>query len=368
MPYDFGGGERVPVFIARETQKHSNLQPIVFSRSEKLLDFAQANDVAHKKTWWWSRQNWSGTKVLLTPVYFVWQIVLFLYYISLFTRYQPRTVHIQSKDDFIAGTYAGRLVGARIIWSDYADLKHIFRNHNIWYKNPIGKAVYLAGHLADKIIVVSEQDKQLIANNIPDGSVKTKMEVVYNGAFDSYMPTEKNDIFTFISTGRLVTDKGIGELVGVFNRINKKHNNTQLLLLGDGPERSKFEKQAGNSKSIKFLGHQQDPLTHVAKSHVFLLPTYHEGFSLALVEACMLKMPIIATNIGGNPEIIKDNKNGLLIAPKSTDELYDAMIRLYDNKKLRDTLAENARKSYAEKFNFESIIKDTFVPIYKGEI
>ena len=365
MPSDFGGGERVPVFIARETLKHSSLRPIVFSRSKKLLEFADANGVPHKKTWWWSRQNWSGAKVLLTPVYFVWQVILFLYYLVLFSTYRPRGVHLQSKDDFIAGTYAARLLGIRVIWSDYADLKHVFMNHHVWYKNPIGKMVYMAAHLAEEIIVVSEEDKRLVSKNIPKSPLIQKMRIVYNGAFDSYKPVEKYPTFTFVSTGRLVTDKGIGELITAFKRFHEKVGKSQLYLLGDGPERASFEKQTSSDPAIHFLGYQLNPLEYVAKSHVFLLPTYHEGFSLSLVEACMLGLPVVATNVGGNPEIIHDHENGLLIKVKSADELYDAMVELYEDKKLRDTLSKNARQDYERHFDFETIIKDKIIRRYE---
>lgn len=368
-PHDFGGGERVPVFIAREALQQSTIQPIIFSRSAKLINFAHTNHVPYKRTWWWSRQNWSGWRIALTPIYLAWQIILFAYYLTLFIKYRPHVVHIQSKDDFIAGTYAARLVGARVIWSDYADLKHIFRNHTIWYKNPIGKAVYLAAHLAEKIAVVSKEDKRLVIENIPNSqTISNKMHVVYNGAFDSYNPAiEKYKTFTFVSTGRLVTDKGVGELIEAFMRFNVIHKNSRLYLLGDGPERQKFEKKSQNHPAIHFLGYQQEPLNYVAKSHVFLLPTYHEGFSLALVEACMLGIPIIATNVGGNPEIIKDNNNGLLIKVKSIDDIYDSMVLLYKNKTLCKQLSKNARSTYVEKFDFAKIIKKEFLSLYSKD-
>ena len=364
--HDFGGGERVPVFIAQEAMKH-NINPVIFSRSDKLLKFASVNNVPHKKTWWWSRQNWSGAKVLLVPLYIVWQIVLFFYYVALFAKYRPSVVHVQSKDDFIAGTYAARLLGARVIWSDHADLKHIFKNHRVWYKNPVGKMVYLAAHFADKIFVVSKEDKRLIAESIPSHSVLQKMEIVYNGAFDSYKPVEKYKKFTFVSTGRLVTDKGIGELIGAFIKFHDNIPDSQLYLLSDGPERGRFEKQATAHPAIHFLGYKENPLEYVAKSHVFLLPTYHEGFSLALVEACMLAMPIIATNVGGNPEIIRDHDNGLLVVAKSSDGLYEAMKVLYSDKDLREKVSQNARKEYVGKFNFESVIRDNFISYYRGK-
>ncbi len=368
MRYDFGGGERVPVFIAREVKKNSKLHPIVFSRSENLLAFAKLNDVSHKKTWWWSRQNWSGKRAFLTPIYFVWQILLFFYYLVQFFIYRPKVVHIQSKDDFIAATFAAKLFQAKIIWTDHADLKHILKNHHIWYKNPIGKTVYLAAHFADRITVVSKEDLRLISEHIPDGTIKEKMKIVYNGAFDSFKPVDKYETFTFISTGRLVTDKGIGELIDAFNRFNEKYDDSRLYLLGDGPQRDEFEEKAATNPSIQFLGYQQSPLEYVAKSHVFLLPTYHEGFSLALVEACMLAMPIVATDVGGNPEIIRDHITGLLIKIKDSDSLYQAMIRLYEDKKLRDLLSKNARAEYKKNFNYEKIIQDEFILFYEDTL
>lgn len=364
--FDFGGGERVPIFIAKEAIKHE-IDPIVFSRSDKLLNFARVNNVPYKRTWWWSRQSWNGAKVLLMPLYIVWQIVLFFYYIALFAKYRPTVVHIQSKDDFIAGTYAARLHGAKVVWSDHADLKHIFKNHRIWFKNPVGKMVYLAAHFTDKIFVVSKEDRRLIAESIPNHSVLKKMEIVYNGAFDSYKSVEKYKKFTFVSTGRLVTDKGIGELLDAFIKFHDDIPDSQLYLLGDGPEREQFEKRAAKHPAIHFLGYKENPLEYVAKSHVFLLPTYHEGFSLALVEACMLAMPIIATNVGGNPEIIRDHKNGLLVAAKSSDELYEAMESLYSDKDLRDKVSQNARKEYVGKFNFEAVIRNNFISYYRGK-
>lgn len=364
---DFGGGERVPVFIAREAQK-DKLNLIIFSRSEKLLDFARVNGVTTRKTWWWPRQDWSGKRALLFPIYCFWQLTLFIYYSVLFLKYRARVVHVQSKDDFIAATFAARLCSAKVIWSDYADLKHIFMNHRVWYKNPVGKFVYFAAHFTQKILVVSKEDLRLISENIPKGTISNKMKIVYNGAFDSYKPVKKFPIFTFISTGRLVTDKGIGELIDAFKRLNKKYQNTQLYLLGDGPERQAFETRARDNKSIRFLGYQQEPLNYVAQSHVFLLPTYHEGFSLALVEACMLRMPIIATDIGGNPEIIRDNDTGVLIPIKNTYKLYKTMQTLYDDEDLRDTLAKSARNEYVKKFNFEKIINDEFITFYRKSL
>lgn len=366
-PHDFGGGERVPVFIAREVLRNTNLRPVVFSRSRKLLEFASVNNVPHRRTWWWSQQNWSGWRIALIPAYLMWQIVLFVYYTAyLFPQYRPRVVHVQSKDDFIAATLAARIHRAKVVWSDHADLKHIFRNLSVWYKNPVGKLVYLTSYLVDWIAVVSREDLRLISQHVPPGKVRDKMKVVYNGAFDSRRTVKKYQHFTIVSTGRLVIDKGIGELIDAFVKFNRSHGKSQLYLIGDGPERKRFEQQAGSHPAIRFLGYQKNPLKYVEKSHIFSLPTYHEGFSLGLVEACMLGLPVIATNVGGNPEIIHSGKSGLLIPTMDASALHDAICKLYNSSRLRSKLSAGAREAYETKFNFAHIIQYNFINYYES--
>ncbi len=364
---DFGGGERVPVFIAREVIKNSQLKPIIFSRSKKLLSFSKQESVPCIKTWWWDRQNWSGKKMTLIPIYIAWQVILYVYYVFMFTKYKASIVHLQSKDDFIAGTLAAKTLGCRVIWTDHADLKHIFANHRIWYKNPIGKMVYFAAHFAELITVVSNEDKSIIMSSIPTGTISAKMRIVYNGAFDAYKPTKKLDIFTFVSSSRLVTDKGIGETIRAFDKINKSYPNTAMRFIGDGPEKARFEKLAAHNKNIIFLGHKDNPLDLINECHVYILATYHEGFSLALVEACMLNMPIIATNIGGNKEIIFDSKTGLLVPIKDSNSLYKAMEVLINDSELRQLIANNARKQYVDRFQFDKVINKEFISVYESK-
>jgi glycosyltransferase involved in cell wall biosynthesis len=249
---DFGGGERVPVFIAREISRY-NIEPLILSGSDKLLSFAKSEHVPFKKTWWWSRQNWSGARALLFPIYFGWQIVLTVYYLGLFKQLKPEVVHIQSKDDFIAATIAAYLLHIDSFWSDYADLKHVWKNHHVWYKNPIGKLVFWAANFTSQIVVVSNEDKKLINSLIPDGRVKGKLTVIYNGTFDDYRSVEENKVFTFISTARLVTDKGIGELIQAFRQLKNEFGSIKLELVGDGPERTEFELLAKDIDGISLI-------------------------------------------------------------------------------------------------------------------
>ena len=367
--YDFGGGERFPVFLA-ETLKTQGLSPIIISRSEKLLSFAENSQIPSIKGWWWSKQQWSGVNNLLFPLYAAWQLLLTSYYRRLFKRLRPAAIHIQSKDDFIAATRAAKKLGVRIVWTDHADLKHIWQNLSVWYKNPIGKMAYKAANDAHAITLVSKSELELVSSHLPEDSpIRQKLEVVYNGVIDSAEkhPSRKRGIFTYLVASRLVKDKGIQEVITSFTALQKEHPDMQLEIIGDGPDRELFKKAASGTDTIKLLGHQSQPLEFMANADVFVHPTYHEGFSVALVEAGMMSLPIIATSVGGNVEIIKNKETGLLVHSKSSGELLGAMKELYENDALRKKLSENARAQYVTKFQFDTIVKKSFIPLY-GEL
>lgn len=367
---DFGGGERFPVFLAEVLQRQ-DFVPIVLSHHEKLLQFARSRQIATKQTWWWQRQNWSGKCALLFPIYLVWQVILFCYYLIIFAKYSPEVVHIQSKDDFIAATFAAKIIRTRVIWTDHADLKHIWKNLTKPFKNPVGKFVYLAAKYADHITVVSNSELKEVTRHLhPSSPVRNKLSVVYNGCADvlaSYPSTRDPSITRYVIANRLVTDKGIGETIEAFIRLHKLHQDTVLLILGDGPEANVFKKQAAQHPAITFAGHQDDPYAAIRQADIFLQPTYHEGFSVVLVEASMLEMPIIATSVGGNVEIIADKKTGLLVPAKDSRALFGAMAQLYADASLRKKLAKNARVQYLDRFVFDDIVKKHFIPFYRGE-
>jgi glycosyltransferase involved in cell wall biosynthesis len=368
--YDFGGGERFPVFAADILQK-SNYEPLIISRSDKLRLFASDYHIPTIKGWWWSYQNWSGSRALLFPLYLTWQIILTIWYMIVFLKSRPDAIHIQSKDDFIAATIAGRLIGKRVIWTDHADLKHVWKNITVWRKNPIGKLVYLCAHLTHAISVVSESEYNLVASHLPQKSkVTNRMRVIYNGILDTsknFTRITTNKSFTYCVASRLVTDKGIREVIEAYKMATPEMPDSQLLLLGDGPEAKTFQDLAKDTPNIRFLGHQNNPLEIMSQADVFIHPTYHEGFSVALVEAGMLGLPIIATSIGGNLEIVNNRQTGMLVPVSDSQSLAHAMRELALNEGLRLRLGASARRQYIEKFQFDHIMNESFIPLYEGK-
>lgn len=365
--YDFGGAERMAVHIAAEL-KQNKINTVMLSRQPRLLAYAQSQGVSTQKGWWWTKQNWSGLSILLVPIYILWQIVLTIWYLQLMTRQGIDAVHILSKDDFIAATIASRLLGKPVVWTDTADLKFIYRNHKVWYKNPVGKLVFVVSGRASHVTLVSHNERRLIEQSL-GRAVPANYRVIHIAGKDENVtpvkrsPADRGAV-VFCATSRLVIDKGIGELIEAFAKLTQTSDTYRLWLLGDGPDQDRFTKQAANNPHITFFGHVDKPLPQLAAADVYMHPSYHEGFSLSLTEAAMLGKPMIATDVGGNPELV-NAQNGLLVPIRNAEALHDAMKQLGSNRALRASMGKQARKDYTEKFDFSHIIKTKFMPLYE---
>ena len=366
---DFGGAETYQVSIAEILIKEG-FSPIIVSRSQKMLDYAQSKSIRTHKGWWWPRQNWSGKRALLFPVYVVWQLILTAWYIALIYKLKASTLHIQSKDDFIGATIAARVTRRAALWTDHMDLRYVFENLSRPFKNPVGKLVFWAGHFAQHIILISDNEYKLVTNTFKSKDVlKKQIVIVKNGVIDRHTSiTPKSDAsnFTFCLASRIVENKGIGEAVEAFMQLIDQHKdfNATLAIYGDGADLDTYKEKAKNHPSIYFFGHQTHAIEKIAAADVFILPSYQEGFSIALLEATMLGKAIIASNVDSNPEIIYDGKTGLLVPPRSVDALAEAMLRLYTDRQLVTLLEKGARENYLQHYNLEDIVKDAIIPLY----
>lgn len=363
--FDFGGGERYPVNLALELQ-NNDLEPIMASAHTKILELATTSDVKNIHMPWLKNQNYSGIRILLFPLYLIWQIRMFSWYIKTIKTQHIDALHLQSRDDFIAGTLAGKLLKKNVVWTDHADLKYVFQNITIFYKNPVGKLVYFASRYTAKIIIVSQNEKRLIAESL-QGKKLPNSTLIYNGITDRRLKPKRDfdkHVPIFSLTSRLVDTKGIGEVISASKLLEKDGLNHKVLLIGEGPDEQKYKKAAG--KSIVFMGYPKDALSYVAGSDIFVHPTYNEAFSLSLVEAAMLGMPVITTAIGGNPEIIQDHETGLLVKPMDSAALYRAMKEMVADNNSAHRYGVALRKNFENSFQFDRIVSEQIVPLYNS--
>lgn len=364
---DFGGGERYPVYLAEELVKN-NFDVLLCSSHKRIKELSRERKVSFNIMPWIPLQNFSGFRNILLPIYFIWQLYLLIWYVYKIIRLKVSVVHLQSKDDFIAGTLAAKLLHRVVIWTDHADLKYVLQNTNKPLKNPIGKIVKYVSGLADKVIVVSNNELGLIEKSTGT-KTPNNFTVVYNGIADIEVLPARNfskDTILFVATSRLVSNKGIYELINATKRLYENGYNVKTLLLGEGPEEKDMKKLS--SDSVVFLGFPKNYLSIVKGSDIFVHPSYNEGFSLSLVEAAMLAMPVITTKVGGNPEIITNRLNGLLVEPHDEEDLYRAMKWSIEHIPKMQKFSKALRKDYLNRFQFDDIVKHEIIPMYTGNV
>lgn len=125
--------------------------------------------------------------------------------------------------------------------------------------------------------------------------------------------------FVILFAGRLIDGKGVGDLIQAVKKI--KNNGWKLVIIGDGPRRNDWEKMA--TKQIEFLGQKsRNELLGIMKvCDLVVNPSYTEGLPTSMIEAAFCKKPVVATDVGGTNEIVKDGVTGYLVKPKDIDGL-----------------------------------------------
>jgi len=135
-------------------------------------------------------------------------------------------------------------------------------------------------------------------------------------------------------------------LLEAFSRLQQDIPLARLVIIGDGKLRTNLEHLAHRldiMDKVRFLGDRRDVAHLLAGMDLFVLSSIEEGHSISLIEACAAGLPIIATAVGGTPEIVKDNINGLLTESSNTDELAAKMRTLLQNKEKRENFGRNGR-------------------------
>ncbi len=158
---------------------------------------------------------------------------------------------------------------------------------------------------------------------------------------------------------RLRKQKGHKYLVSAFAKLAKKNEHVFLVFIGDGSEKKNIEQQLNElsiTEKIIFLGNRNDIPEILKVIDIFVLPTLFEGMSNALLEAMASGLPIIATNIPENKELISDEKEGLLVSTRSSDSIATAMEKLIKNKVYCQNIGKNAKEKINSDFRLEATV------------
>lgn len=258
----------------------------------------------------------------------------------------------------------------------------LFRNASmvsLYIKNPLIKA--LNGWLYKQtthIISVSKKSKQDLINLFP--FIKQRATVIPVGINCDELtwaklawPSNKKNI---VHVGGFTFEKNHEGLLRIFAKFREKVNNVQLHLVGDGIQKNAIELKAAElalNDHITFYGYQPNPLDYIASADVLVLPSIIEGLPGVILEAFYCKKPVIAYNVGGISEIVKNGKTGWLVekndeerfadaieevfkaAPdhinKITDEAYKMVVEEYDNKVIAERFLEEYERVLRRNMN-----------------
>ncbi|WP_414756253.1 glycosyltransferase family 4 protein [Anabaena sp. CCY 9910] len=241
-------------------------------------------------------------------------------YRAIIRDFQPDIVHAH----MMTGVVLGRCLKAD---SEYALVATV---HNEFQRSAV-----LMG-LADRVIAVSHAvAKSMARRGIPEH----KLRVISNGTLGSvrtrniqdYSPVELQRPAIATVAG-MYQRKGIGELIAAFAQIAQDFPQAHLYLVGEGPERQIFEEKAQatglSDTRIHFVGFQPEPQRYLLAADIFVLASHRDPSPLVIPEAREAGCAIVATNVDGIPEALDNGKAGVLVPPKDSSALADALAKL----------------------------------------
>lgn len=228
----------------------------------------------------------------------------------------------------------------------------------------------------NNIVTVSNANRQFLKTL----NIKKKIEVIYNGInlelFNNQdislcrkeLNISKND-FMLTSISSLIPRKGFDVLLNAVSKVVKVIPNIKLVIVGSGPLElmcRQLVRELKIENNVLFLGFVENFPYHIlAASDVYVSASNAESFGIVYAESMAYGIPVVATNVGGIPEVVENEKTGLLVPPGNADNLADAIINLLRNKELRTTMGQNGRKRVERLFNLGDRVEELIEKKYQ---
>ena len=255
---------------------------------------------------------------------------------------------------------------------DFENQKYGFK---IEFRKWLRKKILMS---ADTVVVPSEFIKKIA---VEIGVAENKIKIIYNSVdflFDEKERRELENInknfrekelnfkekgIYLVSISRLVKWKGQECLIEIMPDLIKKYGSVFLFIIGEGPEFENLKIKTSNFKledNVFLTGklEHKNVFKYLKCADVFILNTAYEGLSHTLLEVMKVGVPIIASNVCSNPELIENGKNGFLTEYNNKKEIIDAVCKIIENPELKQKFARESKKRL-EDFNFENLVKKT---------
>lgn len=373
FPYNsaLGGGELHTLQLFAELEKQDYKFYLASSCNILLDEF--------KKRAWPVQTVWAGHEpvsikgillfTLLAP-YTFWR--LFFILLKYKIRSKASKLYCLTLTEKLLATIPARLLGYQVLWMEHLRIER-------WLtRNPYRWLYVWLSPLTTTITVSQAVKKQLVDLGLKDKNVK----VIYNGIdINRFKPAESHvtrpsrfdrdetsgsarytSRVTIATVCRLAPEKGIDYLIKAFKKVAEQNPNVELQIAGQGPEKTDLErltKKLDLQKQVKFLGFIKSVPDFLNKIDIFALtPTRRESFGISAAEASACGKPVVATDISGLREVVKNNETGLVVEGKNIDEIAAALLKLVKNPGLRYEMGQRGRERVQKYFTVAKMVDD----------
>lgn len=272
---------------------------------------------------------------------------------ALYRKEKPKIVHHVAIKPVVVGSISARLAGVKAVVNAVAGLGFVFSSDKLRARvmRPVLK-ILLRFCLKHSVVIVQNPDDK--NGMIEQGLIhKDQAELILGSGVDvdyfQLLP-EPEGVFTIALVSRMLWDKGVGELISAIHVLRDKGVELRVLLAGK-PDLANLNsipaeqlKRWHDEGSVEWLGHVKDVRAVWSQAHVAVLPSYYrEGLPKCLLEAAACGRPIVTTNMPGCREVVPDGETGLLVSPRSVEELSSAIYKLYQAAEMRRNMGAKAR-------------------------
>ncbi|MFA5038112.1 MAG: glycosyltransferase [Candidatus Omnitrophota bacterium] len=285
--------------------------------------------------------------------------------------------HFCDSLNFLPVFLFARLAGIEIIYHYHGEIQPL---EKLRFINRHFSKLRLLTLFSSRIICVSEANRRYLrALNI-----QKRMEVIYNGiAIDKFLENSKrsswnkSDLFPqanikiVTSIGSLIPRKGMDILLKAFQIVIKEAPEARLVIIGKG-DLAPFERLArklGIVEFIRLTGFLKEyPYGILNSTDLYVSASYAESFGLSIAEAELLGIPVVATRVGGVPEVVVDTKTGFLAPAGDEKALAEKMVLLLKDDNLRKRMGAAGRQNVLDKFSLEERVEELFQNLFPAEI
>lgn len=354
---NIGGAEKVLVHFLRELDP-SRYRPLVvclYGSDGAIGDELRAQ----------------GIRVVDLGMSAQWRLDAFWRLVRLLRKVRPQILHSSLFHANVLGRLAGRLAGVPIIISCRQNI-----SLGAQWREWVNRATV---GLDDRVIAVCELARQIeIAQaHLPPAKVVTIYNAVDPSVLDAakaktaggseqasgaLLPRRSPNTLLIGTACRFHPQKGLSHLLAAFAQLVQHSVDVQLVLVGDGELRRELEAQAhalGLDERVTFTGFRRDVPAILAQLDLFVLPSLWEGLPMVLLEAMSARLPVVATHVGGTPELVRDGDTGLLVPPGDAAALADAMHFLLVQDDVRRIMGHRSRQRVETEFSAAQAVDKT---------